>query len=209
VGYPPMLYATHATAPLFALMKTRARKVCCFGSGRLPPAEQEQYGNPFPFETAIFKLEGAEAAAEVSRFCSQVARTYQESFCVYGNRKSFEWPQIGSEDRLTYEMGEKDQWGFYNPKLTRVKIPDRADLLPPSIARFTTRAPYDPADPEKSFLFGGSHPHLVHEFVMSIIEDRPPSINAVTAADWCAAGLCAHQSALQDGQPLEIPLFDQ
>jgi hypothetical protein len=47
----------------------------------------------------------------------------------------------------------------------------------------------------------------VHEFVRSIIEDRPSAIDAVTAANWTAAGICAHESALRGGAAVEIPRF--
>jgi phage tail protein X len=47
----------------------------------------------------------------------------------------------------------------------------------------------------------------VHEFVNSIVEKRPSKINAVVAADWTAAGLCAHQSALNDGAEVLLPDF--
>jgi hypothetical protein len=56
---------------------------------------------------------------------------------------------------------------------------------------------------------GGSHPHLVHEFVQSIVEGRTPRIDAVIAADWCAAGICAHESAVQDGELVRVPRFDE
>jgi hypothetical protein len=46
----------------------------------------------------------------------------------------------------------------------------------------------------------GSHPDLVHEFVRSIMERRAPAIDAVTAANWTAAGICAHELALQGAQ---------
>ena len=90
-------------------------------------------------------------------------------------------------------------------------VPDRQDLLPPEIARFTQRGVYDESNPHLSFLqgggHGGSHPHLVHEFVRSIVEARPPTIGAVTAADWTAAGICAHESAMQGGEAVIIPDF--
>ena len=38
---------------------------------------------------------------------------------------------------------------------------------------------------------GGSHPHLVHEFVSALIEDRDPWPNAVTSANWTCVGICA------------------
>jgi len=54
---------------------------------------------------------------------------------------------------------------------------------------------------------GGSHPHLVHEFLRSIIERRPPAIDEIRAADWTAPGICAHASALQGGALIDIPTF--
>jgi hypothetical protein len=94
----------------------------------------------------------------------------------------------------------------------RVSVPDRADLLPPEIARFTRRGVYDEINPHLSFIQGGghdgAHPHLVHEFVRSIIEERQPWLDAVTSANWNAPGICAHESAMKGGIRVEIPTFD-
>ena len=69
---------------------------------------------------------------------------------------------------------------------------------------------YSPND-DISFLqgggHGGSHPHLVHEFVSSIVECRKPSIDEIKSADWTAAGICAHESAMKDGERVDIPTF--
>ncbi|HEY3290216.1 MAG TPA: gfo/Idh/MocA family oxidoreductase, partial [Anaerolineae bacterium] len=54
----------------------------------------------------------------------------------------------------------------------------------------------------------GSHPHLVHEFISSIVERRKPLIDAVTAANWTAAGICAHESAMQGGAEITVPSFE-
>ena len=61
----------------------------------------------------------------------------------------------------------------------RIQIPPTyADRLPAEIGRFTKQTVYDDSNPHLSFLqgggHGGSHPHLVHEFVRSILEDRTP-----------------------------------
>lgn len=53
----------------------------------------------------------------------------------------------------------------------------------------------------------GSHPHLVHEFVSSIFEERQPWPNGNTTASWTAAGICAHESAMKGGERIEIPKF--
>ena len=89
--------------------------------------------------------------------------------------------------------------------------PDRADLLPPQVGRYTRRFVYGQDERHLSFEQGGghhgSHPHLVHEFVRSIVERRPPRIDAVTAAHWTAAGICAHESAMNGGREVIVPEF--
>jgi len=88
---------------------------------------------------------------------------------------------------------------------------DYASRLPKEIGRFIRPGTYDDANPHLTFKtgggHGGSHPHLVHEFVRSIMEKRKPRIDAVTAADWTAAGICAHQSAMRNGALVVVPAF--
>jgi len=43
--------------------------------------------------------------------------------------------------------------------------------------------------------------------VSSIVEGRSPAVDAVTAADWCAAGICAHESAMRGGEGVHVPSF--
>ena len=126
---------------------------------------------------------------EVTRSLFHTARGYTESFCVYGEKMTIEWPQIEDEDEPVVFTA----WASQPPAATRPAArpwrargrPDRQDLLPPSIARFTVRGKYDDTNPQKSFETGGghhgSHPHLVHEFVRSIVERRKPRVDEVTA----------------------------
>jgi predicted dehydrogenase len=174
---------------------------------------RRQYDNPYPCETAIFRLEGDEIAAEATRTLFHTARAYTESFSVYGDRASFEWQQLEkTEDPVVFRMGGKAEGRGRENSAERVAPPDRADLLPPEIARFTRRGVYDEKNPHLSFLQGGghhgSHPHMVHEFVRAVVEDREPRSGAVVAANWTAAGICAHQSAMNGGELVEIPAFD-
>lgn len=195
---PPMHYATHAVGPLLALARTRAEKVCCFGSGRLRPDIQQPGGNTFPLQTAIFRLAGTDVAVEVTRSWFQTARPYTEGFSAYGDRMGFEWQQVEHEAAMLYRLDALET-GRRGRSVTgeRVQPPYRPDLLPPEIAHFTLEGGH-----------GGSHPHLAHEFVRSIVEQRPSAINAVTSADWTAPGICANESALQDGTPVSIPDFN-
>jgi hypothetical protein len=98
------------------------------------------------------------------------------------------------------------------PKL--VKVPDYAKLLPKEIQAFTTRGVYDLG--KKTHLsftqgagHGGSHPHLVHEFLTALVQRRDPFPNAKQSANWTCVGLCAHESALQGGKLVQLPAFTQ
>ena len=213
LGLPPMHYATHAISPLLALAGTRAESVHCFGSGLMRPELHAQYGNPFPIETAIFRLEGTNVAAEVTRTLFHTARGYTESFSLYGEAMSFEWQQNEEEDPMLFTMAPLQPGRGRSITVERVHVPDYAHLLPPEIAKHTRQFVYDDQETHLSFLqgggHGGSHPHLVHEFVSSIVEGRAPRIDAVTAADWTAAGICAHESAMRGGDEVVIPRFGE
>ena len=99
------------------------------------------------------------------------------------------------------------------PKIPKkVKVPDYARRLPRPIQRFTTKGVYDLAkQTHLSFTqgagHGGSHPHLVNEFVMALVENRDPFPNAKQSANWTCVGLCAHQSALKGGAIVKLPVF--
>ena len=204
-GLPPMHYATHALGPLLHLTGARATTVHCVGSGHMRAALHAQYNNPFPIETATFQLQGPSisgVAAEVTRSLFETAVTFKESFDIYGDRASFLWQQVPGDQHALIAFAEPGQQepraaGLPRKAVTveRPEIPYRPDLLPAALAPFAQGG------------HGGSHPHLVHEFVRSIVERRPAAIDAARAANWTAAGLCAHQSAMRNGEAVTIPLF--
>jgi predicted dehydrogenase len=200
-GLPPMHYATHAVSPCLALVRGEAEYVCCFGSGRIEDRLIAKYGSPFAVESALFKVRNQQLAFEVTRSLFETARQYRESFDVYGDKTAFEWAQIETE-RPVVHVGEKPE---------RVTIPDYARLLPGPIQRFTTKGVYDEANAHLSFIqgggHGGSHPHLVHEFVSSIVEGRPSFPDVYQSVNWTCAGICAHESATQGGRRVALPDF--
>jgi hypothetical protein len=48
---------------------------------------------------------------------------------------------------------------------------------------------------------------MVQEFLSAIKEGRDSVIDAAVAANWTAAGICAHESALKGGERILIPDF--
>lgn len=216
LGLPPMWYATHAIAPLLTISNSRAISVRCSGSGKMRTNLHKQYGNPYPIETAIFQLNKKGLAAEVTRSLFHTARGYTESFSVYGEKATFEWEQIDKiENPLVFKMNINKKLTAENrgrpQSASRIAPIDRANLLPDAIAPFSKGVLYDETNPQKNFKVGGghggSHPHLVHEFVRSIIEKRKPWLNEIKAANITAAGICAHISAIQGGKTVMVPKF--
>ncbi len=114
---------------------------------------------------------------------------------------------------FTRDMSQ-DQRGRGATILTEhLNPPDYAHLLPPEIGRFTKRGVYDESNPHLSFKqgggHGGSHPHLVHEFVRSIIEDRTPFPSDIDGAYWTGVGLLAHESAMDGGVVKTLPVYEE
>lgn len=212
-GLPPMWYATHAVAPCLALAGTRARSVRCLGSGEMRAELKKPYGNPFPMETAIFELDrNPPLAMEITRALFHSARGYSESFSIYGEDATFEAAQVHGEPPVMFKLSQLGAHpGARTTTDERCYLPDYAHRLPPEIREFTGAVKLDARGEHPSVQHGGghggSHPHLVHEFVRSIVEKRPPAIDELKAADWCAAGICAHESALRGGVTVEIPSF--
>jgi predicted dehydrogenase len=201
-GLPPMHYATHCVGPVLALANADAEYVSCFGSGRIDENLIEKYGSPFAVESCHIKFKNSDLAAEVTRSLFNTARQYRESFDVYGSKKTFEWTLVEHEDSVihTGEVPEK------------VKIPDYAHLLPEEIQSFTTGGVYD-ADSNQHLSFiqgsghGGSHPHLVNEFLNALVNNRAPFPDARQSANITCVGILAHESAMEGGKKIELPAF--
>ncbi|MFN2203813.1 MAG: Gfo/Idh/MocA family protein [Caldilineaceae bacterium] len=199
----PMHYATHVVSPVLGIVDGRAEYVSCFGSGTINERVAQKSGNSFAVESCHIKIKDTDIAAHIWRFLFDTARQYRESFDVYGTKKSFEWALIEGEEHVIHTAKKPE------PEIAeRVSVPDFAHLLPAEIQPFTRTI--QNAE-HLSFIqgagHGGSHPHLVNEFVSALTEDRDPWPNAVTSANWTCVGICAHQSALQGGAIVPLPAF--
>ena len=223
-GLPPMYYATHCVSPCICLVGGEAEYVSCFGSGTIRPELVAHHGSPFAVESANIALRGSDVAVRVYRSLFEAARQYRESFDVFGTRKSLEWPLVEGEG-LVLHTAKRPQ----AETTERVRAPDYDDRLPEPIRHFTTKTFLDlpeyrhlvagkGADPDGTHAHlatdpglleghGGSHPHLAHEFLSALLEDRDPFPNAVLSANITCAGILAHASAMQRGACLELPEF--
>lgn len=206
-GLPPMHYATHCVGPVLGLTRAEAEYVSCFGSGTIREELISQYNSPFAVESTHIKFKDSDLSAHVYRSLFDVARQYRESFEVYGSKKSVEWPLIEGEPLVVHTAKKPE------PEIPEeVHSPDYAHYLPVPIQRFTTKGVYDTDDnTHLSFTqgagHGGSHPHLVHEFVDALVKGREPFPNAKQSANITCVGILAHESALQGGKQISLPDF--
>lgn len=193
-GFPPLMHPTHAVAPCLMLAGHLPEKVYARGSGRVRKELEEKYDCPFAFESAFLTLKDCDVTIEMERFLYGVARSYSECFRIYGENKSFEWQQLGDEEPVLF---------------TRTGGLEKVDIL--DEASFTTNTVYNNENTHLSFKqgggHGGSHPHLVHEFIRSIIEERKPVMDDIMGAYWTGSGICAHESAMKGGEVISIPEF--
>jgi len=206
-GLPPMHYATHCVGPVLALTRGEAEYVSCFGSGTIREDLIPIYNSPFAVESTHIKFRNSDLSAHVYRSLFDVARQYRESFEVYGSKKSVEWPLIEGYPLVVHTAKKPE------PEIPEeVESPDYAKYLPEEIQRFTTKGVYDTDDNQHlSFTqgagHGGSHPHLVHEFVNALVRGTEPYPNAKQSANITCVGILAHESALQGGKQISLPDF--
>ena len=137
----------------------------------------------FANETALFKMSNG----STMRICEfrQVGCPSREMFRIFGTRGSF----------------ESGHW-LTNQQATPVSVDEMRDPLPQEVARA-----FAAATGREDYLggHGGSHAYLVHEFVSAVAAGRQPAIDVVTAARYAACGVMAHESALHEGQWLQVP----
>jgi predicted dehydrogenase len=199
----PMHYATHVVSPVLGLVNGLAEYVSCFGSGTIRDELAKKSGNRFAVESCHIKIKDSDISAHIWRFLFDTARQYRESFDVYGTKKSFEWALVEGKPHILHTAKKPE-----HEIPEEIEVPDFAHLLPEPIRPFT-RSIQD-AD-HLSFIqgggHGGSHPHLVHEFISALVDNRDPWPNAVTSANWTCVGICAHQSAVEGGKIVPLPAF--
>jgi len=109
------------------------------------------------------------------------------------SRMGVSWDTPGYGGEVGRVRGQRGTMVGMNYQGLEKKLPDLArPPLPPTV---------------QAGGHGGSHGHLGHEFVMSILENRKPLVDVAWGLNMSVAGIVAHQSALRDGELMKIPQF--
>jgi predicted dehydrogenase len=191
----PMHYPTHSTSGPISVMGAaqrgvRAIKVCAWGyADRTGDAYVSANLNAFSNETALFYMSNGSTMRICE--CRQIGHPGREIFRIYGTQGSFEAGWRPPHDRWLDKQGP-----------TPLTVEEMRDPLPKEVVQAFQAGRGGP-----SFYggHGGSHAYLVHEFVDAVAHERTPAVNVWEAVRYMAAGVMAHQSALRDGEILEVP----
>lgn len=199
IGLPPMYYCYHGLGPILYLADRMVTNVLCLGSGILPKKMQLNYGNPFPVESALFQLSDSNVVCEVTCCLFKMVRNFLvDRFYIYGDKLGFESSQTKGGEPIVFEAEhgqlKPGQRGRSVSRL-EVEVPDVSEYVTEEFAEYVCKARF-----KRGVL-------IAHEFILSIVEGRPPSIDVDKATNWTVAALCAHASAMREGEKVKIPRF--
>jgi hypothetical protein len=108
-------------------------------------------------------------------------------------RMAVSWDTPGYEGEVGRVRGQRGSMTGLAYQGEEKKLPDlECPALPPGV---------EPGG------HGGSHGHLMNEFVMAILKDGKPLVDIAMALNLTVAGIVSHQSALKNGEMMKIPQF--
>jgi len=199
-GFPPMHYPTHCTAYLVGVTGERLTEATCLGWGDDSPILKDNaYHNPFWSETALFKTDKSHAFRVAVYWNASVGGCERGQWI--GTKMSFYDPHpngLGPAIVRSDARREKDDAGFARdlPRLETYEQPQwwQTEMLPEPLRHASGH--------------DGSHTFLTHEFIDALVHERRPAIDVYEAVAYTAPGIIAHQSALQGGKQMRIPMFE-
>jgi len=199
-GLPPLLYPTHCTAFLISVTGERLTKVSGLGWGDQSPLIQNNpYHNPFWNETAFFKTNKGKPFRVEVNWKGALRNTERGEW--RGDKMSCFSSFDEGKDHTIVRVAEttgKDDAGFQHKTNVTEAYPQhnwwQTDLLPEPLRH---NSGHD-----------GSHCFITHEFIDALMHNRQPKVNVYEALAYTAPGIVGHQSALKDGEYLDIPDFD-
>lgn len=205
----PMHYPTHSTSGPVSVMNAHAVMVNAHGFRH---RENDPFFKGFAFsnEMALFTMSnGATVRIVEMRETPGLLGRDSETFRVLGTHGAF------SEDRWFQierpSLPDPDMSKLPKPTCVTLTPPEMFDPLPPEVQTAFKRVKHRDLDESKLLSIdftpeghGGSHPYLVHEFVSAVAAKRQPAINIWEASRYMAMGVAAHQSALKNGETVNV-----
>lgn len=176
---PPIHYCTHDLGPILEALETRCVSAVGMhtGSNVLP-----EYG-VIDAEVGLFRTASGAVAKILCAF-SIVRNPSLHWMVVYGTQGYLEGPRFGGEHLL------------YNERTPNLTAPMKLPL--------GTSHPDAPPEATAGG-HGTSEYFMCNDFVRCILDDTPPPIDVYRGLDYTVPGICAHLSAQNGGEPVEVP----
>jgi predicted dehydrogenase len=191
-GLPPMLYPTHCLGHLVGVTRERIKRVSCLGWGQQHPwLTENAYNNPHWCQSALMQTD-EEHMVRCNIFWLSTADGERARW--FGDKGSLHMAVNGLYgDSWLPRSHELDR----DERVEPVDIPQywKSEMLPEAMRH---RSGHD-----------GSHTFLAAEFINALVEDREPTVDVYEALAMTVPGIIANQSALKNGEQLEVPNFDR
>jgi predicted dehydrogenase len=184
---PPIWYCAHTLGPILTLMKDRIVKACGVTSGfKRKPAYRDHLGY-LDFELGLFKTQ---KGSIVKILRSQTAcRPHMVWYSLYGTK------------------GHLENGRFDKIKLDGMQYFEGMDHKDP--AQLVCSPNSDPALPKEAAAggHGTSEYFMIRDFLAAVQGKKAPAIDIAMACDMTIPGIIAHESAMQGGVWLDVPLI--
>ncbi len=218
-GLPPFFYPTHSTAMILTACGRYVKKVTAlgyvdkrdpniFGEGR------NYWDNPFSNSSMLMELDngGIARISENRNIAWMCPETYITQFC--GTKASYECSL--SHHSYVKVDGYKAEFTDVSDQILpieQIKHKDEPDFMQNFVMgkwgegaapiQKLTRLPREFDDQPTGH--AGTHKFMVDDFCQAVMSGWLSPTNAWQAARLNLPGLCAHQSAMQGGVPIEVP----
>ena len=227
-GMPPLLYPTHSTAMILSAVDSYVKKVACFGykdtenDGRFGKGNN-YWDNEFSNQYVFMELAngGTARVTEARRIGWKSPSSYISA--LYGTRGGYEFSNaqhILVERDMTSETERvklTDVSDYVNPAdmVKNKELPDFKERVANGEWQWNSFAEIQNKEAarlprEYEGLPNGhmaSHKLLIDDFVMAVVTEKQPVLNAKRAARYTVPGLVAIESAKLGGAPLDVPDF--
>ncbi len=227
-GIPPMYYSTHSISMITSVIDEYVTKVSCMGyrdnhEDAIFGKGKNNWDNPFSNETALMQMSGG-GVARINEFRRAGIPHKPSSYitCLYGDKGGYEGSvtqhvlikgtAAGVDDtRIDYVSDLLNT----NTYTKTSKAPDFAlNTYPISEPAHRGFAPIHDVDRlPRAFrscpdtVHYNSHPFLVDDFMRAVVANKLPPNNAWDSARYIIPGIMAHESAMKDGLPIDVPDF--
>lgn len=224
-GIPPMFYPTHSTSMILSTMPgVYAKKVMAFGYKNSPRTDiygtdgQNHYNNPFSNTTMLIELSNGGIARISENRCVgwRAPETYISQF--YGTDGGYEFAvarhSMAQWDKNNHgKVIMRDVTNELQPEYVTKLISENYDEAIQEIANGMGFFDYSPIQPmerlPKEFKglengHNGTHQFLIDDFCRAFETGKLSPTNIWEAARYNIPGLMAHESALNNGQTLDV-----